>query len=273
MLGKLRRKLKVLLAGVFLIGVFLMLHQSNQYRQAEQKQAQAQQIAMQPVKQAPTPTTEPVMQEVPEEKVPLESFPEPDEQAKQMMALDIKALQTVNPDVLGWITIPDTNINYPLMAADTADEYLHTAWDGSKSYSGSIYLETQNNRAFSDFHSIIYGHNMANGTMFGNLILYKKQEFLQTHPYVYIVSGGTVRRYEIFAAYYAQVGSDTYYINFSSEQRRQEAIDYYLEQSFLTSERIPTAQDRLLTLSTCTGTGDYSQRLVVQAVLDISWKY
>jgi len=270
---KLRKKLMVLLAVVFTLGVFLMIHQSSQYRRAEQVQDQAQQIAMQIVNQAPIPTTEPRIQEMPEEAIPLESLPAPDDPAKQLMALDIKALQAVNPDVLGWITIPDTNIHYPLMAADTVDEYLHTAWDGSKSYSGSIYLETKNDRNFLDFHSIVYGHNMANGSMFGNLILYKKQEFLQTHPYIYIASGGAVRRYEIFAAYYAQVGSDTYYINFSSEQRRQEAISYYLDKSIITSERIPTPQDRLLTLSTCTGAGDYSQRLVVQAVLDISWKY
>lgn len=277
MQDKLRKKLMVLLAAVFVIGIFLMANQRIQYRQADQVQNKAEQLVMQkpPRETTAKPVTpkQPEILELPEEQIPLISQPEPDDQARQMMTMDIAALQAVNGDVFGWITIPDTKINYPLLEADTAEEYLHTAWDGSSIYSGSIYLESKNARDFSDFHSIIYGHNMANGTMFGNLILYKTQEFAESHPYVYVLSGNTVRRYHIFAAYNAQVESDTYYINFESAARRETAIAYYLSQNVLKAPVIPTGNDRILTLSTCTGTGNYAQRWVVQAVLDVTWTF
>lgn len=261
--GKLRKILMAVLAAVFVTGIGLTLYQNHQYAQAQQLQDKAQQLVQ-------APQTKPV-EILPEPDTPLAPAPEMDENAKAMAELDIAALQAENSDVLGWITIPDTKISYPLMAADSPDEYLHTAWDGSYNYAGSIYLECQNDREFSDFHSLIYGHNMANGTMFGNLILYKDQAFRDAHPYVYIVSGGQIRRYEIFAAYEAEVASDTYCIGFQTTSRKKQAIDYYLSRSVITAEVVPAPEDSIITLSTCTGFGDYDHRWVVQAVLDAQW--
>lgn len=262
-----RKIIGVLLAVVFAVCAGFMLHQFNQYEEAEDAHQLAQRLAVK------TQTTEPAapVEDIPEETVPLASVPQPDNAAKAVMALDVAALQAVNADVLGWIQIPETKIDYPLLCADSNDEYLHTAWDGSENYSGSIYLECQNSRDLSDFYSLIYGHNMANGTMFGNLILYGDQGFRDAHPYIYLNVGGAVRRYEIFAAYTADVQSDTYRIGFSSDERKQQAISYYLEKSVISADREITAADQIITLSTCTGTGDYSCRWVVQAVLDATW--
>lgn len=261
--GKLRKILMAVLAAVFVTGIGLSVYQSYQYAQAQQLQDRAQQLV-----QVPEPKP---VELLPEVDTPLAPAPEMDENAKELAKLELTALQQENPDVLGWITIPETKISYPLMAADTPDEYLHTAWDGSYNYAGSIYLECQNDRELSDFHSLIYGHNMANGTMFGNLILYKDQAFRDAHPYVYIVSGGKIRRYEIFAAYEAEVESDTYCIGFQSESRKQQAIDGFLSRSVITAEVVPAPEDSIITLSTCTGFGDYDHRWVVQARLDAQW--
>lgn len=262
---KLMRKLTtVLLSVVFAVSLGFVIHQLTQYREAENTHQLSQQLAVK------EPITEPVT-ELPEVTVPLSNQPEPDEAAATMLTLDIPALQEVNPDVLGWIRIPETKIDYPLLSAKDNQQYLHTAWDGSDNYAGSIYLEAQNSRDLSDFHSLIYGHNMANGSMFGNLILYRDQAFRDAHPYVYLNISGTVHRYEIFAAYTADIQSDTYRIGFRSAQRKQQAISYYLEQSVISADRSITFDDQILTLSTCTGTGDYNYRWVVQAVLDATW--
>lgn len=262
---KLVRKLTtVLLAVVFAVSIGFVMHQFTQYDRAEESHLQAQELAVKPETTAP-------IQEIPEVTVPLAAAPQPDAAASAMLGLDIAALQAVNADVLGWIRIPDTKIDYPLMGADNNQEYLHTAWDGSYNYAGSIYLETQNSRDLMDFHSLIYGHNMANGTMFGNLILYGEQSFRDAHPYVYLNIGGEVLRYEVFAAYTADIASDTYRIGFVSSQRKQQAISYYREMSVISADREITAEDQILTLSTCTGNGDYSYRWVVQAVLDAHW--
>ena len=258
-----RKMITAVLAVVFAVSTGFVIHQFTQYRAAEGAYEQAQQLAVHQQSQAPT-----VPVELPEVTVPLAVTPKPDENMDAMMALDIPALQTVNPDVLGWIRIPDTNIDYPLLQADSNGQYLHTAWDGSDNYAGSIFLECQNSRDLSDFHSLIYGHNMANGSMFGNLILYRDQAFRDEHPYVYLNVGGTVYRYEIFAAYTADIVSDTYRIGFGSSGRKQQAISYYQEASLISADRQITPDDRIITLSTCTGNGDYDYRWVVQAVLD-----
>lgn len=263
---KLVRKLvTAVLAVVFAVSIGFVIHQFTQYSQAEESHLQAQELAVK------TETTAPAPQEIPEVTVPLATVPEPDETAKAMLGLDISALRAVNGDVLGWIRIPDTRIDYPLMSVEDNGQYLHTAWDGGYNYAGSIFLEAQNSRDLSDFHSLIYGHNMANGTMFGNLILYAEQSFRDTHPYVYLNIGGKVLRYEVFAAYTADITSDTYRIGFVSSQRKQQAISYYRERSVITAEREISPGDQILTLSTCTGGGDYDYRWVVQAVLDTAW--
>lgn len=262
---KLMRKITtVLLSVVFAVSLGFVIHQLSQYREAESTHQLSQQLAVK------EPITEPVT-ELPEATVPLSNLPEPDGIAANMLTLDITALQEVNPDVLGWIRIPDTKIDYPLLSGEDNQQYLHTAWDGTANYAGSIYLEAQSSRDLSDFHSLIYGHNMANGSMFGNLILYSEQAFRDAHPYVYLNIGGTVHRYEVFAAYTAGIESDTYRIGFRSAGRKQQAIDYYQETSVISAPRQITPNDRILTLSTCTGNGDYDYRWVVQAVLDTTW--
>ena len=128
---KLVRKLTtVLLAVVFAVNIGFVIHQFTQYDQAEESHLQAQELAVRPETAAPT-------RELPEVTVPLSTAPQPDETVKAMLALDIAALQAVNADVLGWIRIPDTKIDYPLMGADNNTEYLHTAWDDSYNYAGS----------------------------------------------------------------------------------------------------------------------------------------
>lgn len=271
----------VLLCSVFLISLALMGRQFYQYELAKDLSDEAARIASgsaqtepeqtegtvppEPTKDTePSDPSEPTQPSVPEEE-PM------DDPALELAAMDIAALQEVNPDVLGWILIPGTEVSYVLMCADTYDEYLYTAWDGTSSTSGSIYLAYENSRDFTDFNSVIYGHNMRNGTMFGSLKNFGDQEYFDTHPYIYIVTGDTVYRYAVFAAFIAPITSDCYRINHASEERKETAISYFTQSSSVASDIRPQAQDHILTLSTCTGLGDYNYRWVVQGVLDMQW--
>ena len=265
----------LLLSVVLLIAAGFAVNHWFQYEKAQEIQSQAVELAA-PQPSSPTPVLAPIppreteATRAPEQK---ETAPEePDPQALELCKLNTAALQEKNPDVLGWIRIPGTQIDYPLLAADSADEYLHTAWDGSYSYSGSIYLEQGNSRDLTDFHTIIYGHNMKNGTMFGNLIGYGDAAFWEERSYVYVRSGDTVHRYEIFAAYTASIESDTYRIAFSSPERKEKAISYYLEHADFPEKPELSVQSRILTLSTCTGYGDNEKRWVVQAVCTGAWQ-
>lgn len=291
-----RKTASALLTLVFLCGGGLMLRQMAQYRQAEKIADNALLIAANSEATPAEPNSasgdlltglagaSDILVEIPDSEIPLAldgsaqnqkvtpSLSEPDDQAKLLMALDIEALQQVNGDVLGWLHIPDTEISYPLLSSDTYDEYLYKAWDGTQNANGSIYLECTNRRDFSDFNSILYGHNLSDGTMFGSLKDYGDAEFLESHRYIYIAVDGTVRRYVVFASYMATVDSKTYWLNFSGSEARADAIAYYQEMSHWTSDIQPTGNDRILTLSTCSGTGNYTYRWVVQAVLDTVWE-
>ena len=192
-----------------------------------------------------------------------------DDSARYLLQVDIFSLRQVNPEVLGWIYIPGTVVSYPLMQTTERDKYLQRAWDGTPNGSGSIFLEKANHRDFTDFNTIIYGHHITNGTMFQPLLNYKEQEFRRSHGYIYITTGDRIYRYRVFSAYEAPVDSDTYRLYFADDNAKKTAITHYLQGN---EETVLSPNDHILTLSTCTGTGVYTTRWVVQAALDVQWK-
>jgi sortase B len=273
--------LTAVLAVVFAVGLFMMIRQMTAYGQGDQSSQNALDTVLSGGTTAPSTTapqttqpesTGPEDTAPPETTEPYYSAAPLDEAAQYLQQMNIPALQEVNGDVQGWIYIPDTKITYPLLQGKDNQQYLHTTWEGKKVYSGSIYLDSNVNTDLKDFHTIIYGHNMANGSMFGNLIGYAKQKFYEEHRYVYIVTNTEIYRYEIFSAHQAAINSSTYWVGPFSQAHRQQAINDYISQSALSSDVIPTAEDRILTLSTCTGSGDYDYRWVVHAVLTDIWQ-
>ncbi len=282
---RLRHSIYLLLITVFLLSSAVILQLVYDNRAAEQTYTAVQRTVLQM-------TTEPVAvstiesNAVPEEQEellpeetelrqePVPLIPEPvieepviEETAAFLLELDLEILRQTNEDVLGWIYIPDTPIDYPLMRARDNQEYLNRAWDGTDNRFGSIFMECRNSHDFSDFNTLIYGHNMRTEHMFGSLREYESQEYSDAHPLIYIVTDEQVARYEVFAAYEAPVVSDTYRLIFEDDARKQSALDFYLESSVIESDLIPTVDDRILTLSTCMGIGTYETRWVVQAIL------
>lgn len=191
---------------------------------------------------------------------------EEDPHMEALKQMDLAALRDINPDVVGWILIPDTDINYPLMQGQDNDYYLNRTWDKQSNAMGSIFLEHLSSADLTDFNTIVYGHNMNDGSMFAGIREYRNREFWEAHPYVYILSDLGVYRYEIFAAYMANVKSNTYGISFPSETSRRSFLDKALQDSVIDTGLEPETTDRILTLSTCSGAG-YSHRWVLQARL------
>ena len=271
------RFLKILLIGVVsVIFLYNAAHIARQFvfwRQAEQGQQDALNAALgtQPSQNPPQPivTLPPV--ELPTEpptEAPTEPPTEPLDDTEQMlMDMDLEALRAVNPDVLGWICIPDSDISYPLMKAKDNQQYLYQTWDGKYSKYGSIFLECRNSHDFSDFNTLVYGHNMLTRDMFGTLSDYKDQAFADSHPSVYIRLDEVVRRYDVFSCYDADIVSDTYRLIFEDDAQKQAALDLYVGKSLLESDLEPQITDHILTLSTCTGRGTANLRFVVQTIL------
>lgn len=185
--------------------------------------------------------------------------------------VDFAALQEQNPEVYAWLNVPGTKIDYPVAQRFGDNEfYLHHNINGEYEFAGMIYTEDWNVKDFSDPNTIIYGHNMKNDTMFTTLHYFEDREFFDGHRDVIIYTPEKVLRYEIFAAY----PYDDRHLMVSFDFWNRETFSDYLAQikeirdmkAYFNEDVQVTADDRILTLSTCIS-GQTDRRYLVQAVL------
>ena len=253
---KIRICLLIILAVVFVISTALLLRQFGDNIGGQDAYGAALAIASgtgsrEERKPDITETTEPVKQA----SIWIPAAVEEDPRMEEMAAIDLAALREVNEDVVGWIRIPDTKIDYPLMQGEDNDYYLKHTWDGRSNSVGSIFLEHLNSPDLMDYNTIVYGHNMNDGSMFAGLRRYTTQEYWESHPYVYMLTDAGVYRYEIFASYRADVDSVTYGLSFNQTETKVNFLQYALEKSKIQTEIMLGRNDRILTLSTCSGSG------------------
>ncbi len=176
--------------------------------------------------------------------------------------IDFESLWDINPEIYAWIEIPDTNVAYPVLQSPTDDIYYldHTV-EGYSGYPGSIYTERQNSKKFTDFNTVIYGHDMDDGSMFGSLSNYRDSEYMDSHSELIIYTPDHKFTYRIF---HAVEYDDRHILNtfdFSSKDARQE----FLESTGVTDSDIST-DSRIVTLSTCVASAS-DHRFLVEAVL------
>lgn len=185
--------------------------------------------------------------------------------------IDFKSLKEKNQDIYAWITIPDTNIDYPVLQHPTdLNYYIDYNMDGTKGYPGCICSQFINSKDFDDFNTVLYGHNMNAGTMFANLHFYKDSEFFNSHPYIYVYTEEGTLVYQVFAAYtftdiHLLMGFDL-----TKEEVRQTYIDNIFELSGITDnfnrDVEVTTDSKILSLETCVNNQD-DKRYIVAAVL------
>lgn len=169
--------------------------------------------------------------------------------------IDFEELNAVNEDAYAWIRIPGTVIDYPILqsATEEDDYYLNTTIDGKKGYPGSIYTEKYNSTAFTDPVTVVYGHDMLEGTMFADLHKYEDKAFFDSNPYIYIYLPDRTLKYQIFAA----VRFDDRYILGNYNFLEAEDFQSYLDElrSSIDGNVNPdvevTQQSSILSLSTC----------------------
>ena len=184
------------------------------------------------------------------------------------LGIDFEKLRQVNPDIIGWIWIPDTRINFPLVQGEDNDMYLHTAYNLESSRFGSIFMDYRNNADFTDANTIIYGHSMRTDAMFGTLSDFENPEFAGAHTDLYIYTPEATFYYKIFSAYTAKTDEFPYVIRFTQETSHESFLQFIVEESVSLKREEPlTVHDRILTLSTCLSTSSYQKRFVVHGVL------
>lgn len=215
---------------------------------------------------------EKIYKEMQKEVIKPERVKETDpEVAQAEIPIDFAQLQAQNPDIYAWIQIEGTNINYPIVQSAVDNEYyLNHTVEGQEGYPGSIYTENWNTKTFTDFNTVIYGHDMKDGSMFQNLHNYADASYMQQHPQVVIYTPEKKFTYEIFAAVVYDDRHVLHSFDYAFADQRQAFLDSIYNArnlgNVIREDVSVNTENRIVTLSTCM-TGQDDKRFLVEAVL------
>ena len=208
----------------------------------------------------------------PEKDLGQDTEADPKEKKKDWWYTDVTVafdeLKKENGEIIGWLRFDDADdlkISYPVLYSGDDEKYLRSDLYGEEHIAGSIFLEGKNQPDFSDYYAVIYGHNMRDGSMFGDLDLYKETGFWEQHPYFTLYTEERAYRYEIFSSETASGSSGVFRVGYIPGMEYENFIQEMVDHSLIQTGIHPKRDARILTLSTCTGNG-YDSRMVVHAV-------
>ena len=261
--------LTVAAALVFVVCAGLIVRQAVESRRQQEMDNHISLIAR-PSQEAAPLTPRPTATPVPSAEPTPEPTPEPSPEPSPVpQAIDFDALHAENEEIFSWIQVDGTKIDYPVLCRPDDDAYYHTHnVEHRKVTAGAIYIQASvNSMDWSDFHTVVYGHNMRNGSMFANLHKFEDADFFDAHDSVVIYTPTRRLTYRIFAAYKRDDAHLMRKFDYSTEQGRQAFLDdVFSHKGNFRPDTDVTTDSRILTLSTCVG-GENDKRYVVQAVL------
>lgn len=209
----------------------MFLRQWREYRTAEKNhQDLMEKVLTEPSSPSESPGADPV------EKIP---------------HIDFEALEEINPQIVGWLYLPDTIISYPVVQGEDNSYYLKHLLDGTENSSGCPFLDSRCN-GLQGKNSVIYGHYMKNDTLFAPLKEYQNQEYYEAHPTIFLIRPEETLRIQLFSAYITGTeNEDPWQLNFSSDEEYGAWLEKLQERSSFETDVIPTVADQVITLSTC----------------------
>lgn len=246
----------ILLFSIFKLGSILIGYKSGEKEYEELKE---QYVLEEPVE------PEKILEQI-EENTEEGSEQDKAESLVPMTRIDLSSLKKMNSDTVGWIEIPGTVLSYPMVHTKDNSFYLTHTFRKETNKSGSIFIEALNDSDFSDLHTIIYGHNMKDGSMFAQLKNYTTESYLKAHPYIYIDLEDGSHCYQIFSCHETnpeEPGNKVYTIGYKTNDTYAAFLDSIKSASAFDTGVDVSIEDSVITLSTCTNNGD--TRFVVHA--------
>ena len=176
-------------------------------------------------------------------------------------------LKKINPDIVGYIEVNNTNINYPIVKSNDNKYYLNHYFTKNLSKRGAIFLDYRNDLDDLSRNNIIYGHGLVDRTMFGSLNNLLDEEWFNNkdNHYIRIITDNRIMIFKIFSVY--TIDKESYYIKtyFSNNKYFKEFLETIVKRSIHKFNINVSPSDRILTLSTCKN--DFGKRIVVHAKL------
>jgi len=208
-------------------------------------------------------------EEIKEELIELVEIPEiPSEEPS--FEVDFDELKKINSDVIGWIVIESTQVNYPIVQGNNNSYYLNRSYDKKWNSLGSIFADYQSSNDFTDYNTFIYGHHTKNGSMFGELYKYMNKEFYDENKTFYLYTPSGNYEAEIFSAYLDSTKSESYNQSFNSVDEFNDYITMIKKKSnYNTNVEIDTTKDKTITLYSCSHESNRQKtdRYFIHAVL------
>lgn len=180
------------------------------------------------------------------------------------LEVDFEGLQAQNKDVIAWMDFPRLQISYPILQAKDNDKYLHTMYTGEYNRSGSIFMDCNNSNSFADAVTILYGHNMNNGTMFAHILNYMDESYYQDADRLYLYLPGVELPliYRPYAICNLEDDDEFYFTHYVTDTKEYTAFQQrVLSSAVYLTDITPTSEEPILALSTCTKDG--SSRIVM----------
>ncbi len=259
---KMSEKLPALLAGAFILaGICLAVHVHQGYEKGRETYHNLESSYTLKMPEENTAVNDPF------------AYDKETETADQNLTEDIPGHIRIDwenlladyENIVAWIRLPAVELSYPVMQAEDNDYYLHRAPDGGDLFAGSIFMDCQCSPLLQNYNTILYGHNMRDGSMFACLKQYNDPEVFASCPYFRISTPEGEYLYRIFSVHTAGTGESTYTIRFADQKAYMNWLKEMEDASEIDSGADVPSETRIVTLSTCTG--DTSTRQVVQGYL------
>lgn len=183
----------------------------------------------------------------------------------------LNALRVQNNDLAGWITIPNTRIDYPVVHTTDNSYYLTHSFERDFLSAGTIFIDCRNKKNLSEnYNTVIYGHNMLSGAMFACLSDFFNRNYFNENRYIYIYTDEGIYVYKTFNIYKVKIDKDASYIR-TSFMSGEEFVDFCYEMKSHSAVQVDdidfNKNDRIITLSTCTNSHNANERYCMQAKL------
>ena len=173
-------------------------------------------------------------------------------------------LKELNPEIIAWVMIPDTKINYPIVQTSNNEYYLNHLFDGTPNDSGAIFLDYLNDPALKGKNNFIYGHNLLNGTMFAGLKYYREKDFFDAHRKVLLATPSMNYQLEVIACLVCDGDDRIRQFIFTDTEDYENYVEMLLGYSVLSEISETGIPENIYCFVTCTDT-NYAKRTVIIA--------
>ena len=185
------------------------------------------------------------------------------------ISVDFEQLLAENSDVVAWIYSPDTVINYPIVQSKDNEYYLHLRLDRTYSGSGTIFMDFRCEPDFTSDNSLIYGHNMRDGSMFHSLRDYSEEGYFEAHPILYLLTPTQNYAIRLFFGGIVSSTSWPYNVIFADEAERSNFLKQAASTSDFQADFEPEENELLITLSTCSYEFNDARYVVIGTLVPI----